>query len=160
MFRKNRKLITLYVVLVGLPMAILLGTLKGGLRLSAPLAIGGNWTVDGGAELKSLLCLDADRSRELSLWVSQSGKYLVLDLNHSLGNGSPGAIEGNILTSAVMYPSAQACGDRELIMTAVIGRDTVPLAMSGSFVANGCAACAPAKFTAVRQREIPLKGAH
>jgi hypothetical protein len=167
MSRTNRNFIIAYVVLVGLPMLGLMAVLNTGQRLRAPNSVDGVWKVETDiSRLSSLPCLTSvSLLRNTSVVISQSGKSLVLSLDHGSKATASGFIEGNTLTASVLppveYASETGCGsDRLLTVSATLKGSARPRSLIGAFAVEGCASCPPVEFHAVWQGYTSNLGTH
>jgi hypothetical protein len=158
MLRRNKNFIIAYVLLVGLPGIILIGILRIGSKLAAPLSIEGVWKVETNvAPVAALLCLEPSASApEISLVISQSGKDVALNVGAGPGGRAPGVIEGNVIkTSPLRLSRSEGCANLLPALTAIVDPNTVPRSLAGTLSANGCPSCAHVDFRAVRQSPTP-----
>jgi len=153
----NRKFLIAYVLLVGLPLLGLVGVLKAGRGLAAPVSVDGNWKVvaEGAAGpcVKSLSAM-----QDSLLNISQSGKGLVLSLDSATKGSSAGVIEGTTINAVL--PQADSASDCSLTLLATVDPKTIPRSIEGTASVGDCPACAPVKWRAVRQARPTGKGAH
>src|SRR5271157_5497738 len=97
----KRKLAAAYVLLVGAPLLALVGILRAGMHLSAPVAIHGNWSVQAdfspwhGVPCEALL---ANTPQPL-LSIDQSGRDLTVTLNDFEKTVITGTIDGYSLST-------------------------------------------------------------
>jgi hypothetical protein len=166
MSRTNRNFIIAYIGLVGLPMLGLMAVLKTGRSLRAPISVDGVWKVETDiSRLASLPCMMSVSSlRNTSVVILQSGKSLVLSLDHGSKATASGVIDGNTLTASVPmfdYASETGCGsDRLLSMSATLNGNARPRSLMGALAVNGCASCLPVEFHAVWQGYTSDVGTH
>lgn len=172
MSKTNRNFVIAYVLLVGLPILGLVGILKSGRNLTAPISIDGVWQLQADpAQLASMSCGKAlGDSSNTTLSISQSGK------NFSLGFGSinpsnglrsvaSGVVDGTSLRASLIPASATSAADggcghgRELTLVATVNPKADPRSLAGTLSINGCPSCTPVEFNAVRQTPSK-KGAH
>ena len=151
----TRRLVVAYVLLVGLPLALLLTILRVGSHLHAPLSVSGAWTVTADlTPLAGTRCKDLiENIRQPFLNVSQSGSKLIFNLNNSPGTAIPGAIRDStvIMDQGQELPSPGGCGDPQAIrLEARIGNRGSERIMTGILGFRGCDVCAPVSFRAVR----------
>lgn len=166
MSRTNRNFVIAYILLVGVPVIGLVGVLKAGRSLSAPVSVDGTWRIQTDLDrLASFPCLTSLGSIKGSdVVISQSGRNLIV----TLGNGSKvtgsGMIEGTRLTASVQRSEAWAgggCGnDHLLALTATVDQKAEPASFEGLLSINGCPSCTPVQFRAVRASRAGSKGAH
>ncbi|HEV3278168.1 MAG TPA: hypothetical protein VG860_15225 [Terriglobia bacterium] len=150
----RQKLIIAYAFLVGLPLLGLMGILRGGQHLAAPLSVGGSWDLE--ADFNSL---PAPGCREMLtsvaqpfVSIAQSGANLTFVLNESKKTTLTGTLEGKTLK---MNPAGGAdtgvCTDlKALRLEAAVGTQAAQRALSGLMTIDGCPACSPVPFRAVR----------
>ena len=94
------KVLLLYLVLVGLPVAGVFGIVWLGRDLKPPISVGGAWSVElSNRTGVTLPCYAFSSSKELILHVSQSGPHLVLTLNDQNATGLSGELNGTSLTA-------------------------------------------------------------
>jgi hypothetical protein len=165
MSHTNRNFIIAYIFLVGLPVVGLVGVLKTGRNLSAPVSVDGVWKLQADpALLAALPCGKtlAD-TPDAALSISQSGRNFLLTLPNGPKSTSSGAISGTTL-NASLVPSAPwsnepNCGSgREFSLVAKIDPKADPRSMVGQLSLNGCPTCTPVEFRAVRQAPVSKKG--
>lgn len=152
----TRRLVVAYVLLVGLPLVLLLTILRAGSHLTAPISVGGAWTVTAdlapiaGTRCKELL----ENIRQPFINVSQSGTRLIFNLNDKAGTTIPGAIQDASVTMAQdsALSSAGGCSDPQTIyLKAKVENQGPDRTMTGILGFRGCDACAPVSFRAVRK---------
>ena len=87
-----------YLLLVGLPLAGLLGILKAGRGIPAPLSIAGEWRMEVD---KEPACPSPPGSIlwQLAFTVSQSGHDALITVSDGVGTTLKGAINGETLTT-------------------------------------------------------------
>ena len=156
MAHTNRNFILAYIFLVALPIAGLVGILKGGRHLTAPFSVDGTWKILSSQPVASS-CSDFFSSVSTSpLLISQSGKSLVVSLNGGTRTAS-GTLDNKIITAQFSgnKVAAAQCGDGNLNLTATLDPATEPRTLSGTIAVDGCASCAPLQFRAARQPKPP-----
>jgi hypothetical protein len=162
----NRNFILAYVLLVGLPIAGLVGVLKSGRTLTPPISVDGLWYLQIDPErLASLPCGKAlADSPETVLAISQSGKNFTLSLTNGPKSTASGMIEGAAVKASIAPApdwSAQAgCGDQELTMTATVDAKADPRTLAGQLSVNHCPSCSAIEFHATRQNPQGRRGLH
>jgi hypothetical protein len=162
----NRKFAIAYAVLVLVPLVGLLGILKYGRNLKAPISVDGAWTLQ--VDAKSLSALPCGKSLaespDQAFTISQSGEKFTLTLAGAAKAEAAGSIDGAKL-SAVLSPSGawaseSGCGSgRQLTLMATVDPKANPRALAGVLSVDGCASCGPVEFRAVRQTPA-AKAAH
>jgi len=163
----NRNFVLAYVMLVALPIVGLLGVLKSGRKLAAPISVDGLWRLQADpAKLASLPCGKAlAESPDATLAISQSGKNFTLSLANGPRANASGVLEGTALNASIA-PSidwaAQAnCGaGRELTLIATVDATANPRSLAGTLSANNCPSCAPVEFHALRQNPPTRRVSH
>jgi hypothetical protein len=156
MSNRRRNFVIAYISLVGIPLLCLAGVLRAGRHLAAPISINGAWKIGTDVEtLGTSPCRGVIASLAGSpLLISQSGKALVLTFNDGGSPTALGSIDGNRISASAPAPgnpSAAACSLEHLIVTATVDSRTEPKSLSGNLSLNGCSACLPLEFKAVRQ---------
>jgi hypothetical protein len=152
------KLIVAYICLVGTPLLGLLGILRAGQHLTAPVSVGGAWSLEANyGALGSGSCTDllATVSQPF-LSIYQSGSNLVFTLNNPQKTTLPGTIQGAELTmsreGAAVSTATAACTDPQSIqLSGTVGNQGGQRVLRGTLAVQGCAACQPILFGAVRQ---------
>jgi hypothetical protein len=162
MSHTNRNFVLAYILLVGLPLVGLVGVLRTGRTLTAPISVDGLWQLQADPErLAALPCGKAlADSPDTSLAFSQSGKNFTLSIANGPKSIAAGVLEGTTLKASIV-PSATwagepGCGDgRELSLTANVDPKTNPRSLAGVLSVNHCPSCASVEIHAVRQ--APMK---
>jgi hypothetical protein len=131
----------------------LVGILRSGRGLTAPFSVDGGWTMQvGAAHTSAAPCGDFLSSVSNSpVSISQSGTSLVIVLG---GKTTTGTLDGKNIKAqfaGTVTPSAADCSDHSLALTATLDPLTEPRTLSGRLSLEGCAACAPVEFRAVKQ---------
>src|SRR5947208_1597871 len=113
----NSRFLLAYVLLVGLPVAALLGVLKHGKTLTAPKSVDGSWQFQSGwNELGALPCGTATNPEDAVLNISQSGKNFELTLPNGFHTQAFGRIEGETLKatlSPALQPKVAGCSSQK-----------------------------------------------
>ena len=160
----KRRLIVAYICLVGTPLLGLLGILRAGQQLTAPVSVSGAWYLEA-----NFGALAPGPGRELLasvkqpfLTIDQSGTNLGFSLNNPAKTTLSGTIRGAELTmspeGAPVSEGTEACSDPQAIqLNATVGNQRGQRVMTGTFAIQGCAAFQPIQFSAVRQSG---KGGH
>jgi|HubBroStandDraft_1064217.scaffolds.fasta_scaffold00001_178 hypothetical protein len=165
MSRANTNFILAYVFLVALPVVGLIGVLKSGRKLTAPISVDGLWQLQADpVRLAALPCgKTLAQNPNTALVISQSGKNFTVSLSNDPKSTSSGVLEGNTL-KALLVPSvawSAGCGDsRELSLVATVDPKADPRSLAGLLSVNHCPACASVEFHAVRQTPQLKKGSH
>jgi hypothetical protein len=162
----NRNFILAYVLLVGLPIAGLVGVLKSGRKLTAPVSVDGLWHLQIDPDrLASLPCGKAlADSPETALAISQSGKNFTLTLANGPKSTATGVIEGTAVNASIAPApdwSAQAgCGDQRLTLVATVDAKADPRTLAGQLSVSHCPSCSAIEFHATRQNPPVRRGLH
>lgn len=151
----NRRFVLGYVLLVGLPLLGLIGNLRLGQKLNAPIAVDGAWDVAAISSANGDCTESLAANRNLAFVISQSGRNLVVSSSADPLGSVDGQIEGQVVTTAPLDLSAgtntkDRCHDAKLSITASIS-SAKPAVMAGELSVDGCAYCRPVRFTAVKR---------
>lgn len=166
MTRTNANFALAYLFLVALPVLVLVGVLRSGDNLIAPISVGGPWriqTVEN--NFAGLPCGKSLAVRDAGFTVSQSGKNFTLSFDNSLASSASGTIEGTTI-KASMSPSAALVGDagcgaeRVLFLTATLDSKVNPQSLLGMLSVKNCPTCAPVRFLAIREDQAKAKEGH
>lgn len=152
----TRNFMVCYLCLVVLPVVSLVGILKTGSRLKAPILVEGVWDLQSPAEgVAALLCRQSvPNSQTVSIAISQSGRYLTLSVKPEITAGARGLVEGTLI-QASLSPHAQVSNqsgcapDRRLTLTAAISANEG--SMTGALSVDDCSSCKPVEFRALRR---------
>lgn len=130
MFKNNLKLG--YIFFVGLPLLVLIGTLRSGANLTAPPAVSGEWAIER---------TPAQSGRPLVLTISQTGADLLITFDDPRQTAITGTLTGRHIAAG------GAPGMRlEAEVTGMPGRRS----LSGQLQLGGCGTCAPFPFLATK----------
>ena len=145
-----------YVLFVGLPLAGLLGVLRIGQGIEAPLAVHGAWAVQPmaapGRVCTRYLLFGADSS----LTIAQSGRELTATLGPSGEVALRGALDGDELAlEGVIQPGAipryVACTVGDTVRLEAQVSSAAPLReLEADLWFSACADCGPTAFTVAR----------
>jgi hypothetical protein len=159
----NKGFVIAYVILVALPLLGLVGVLRSGRGLVAPISVDGVWKFSAdGADPSAGRCGKSLASLQDSLvTISQSGKRLSLSLNDLSLNEGPaaagsGVIEGTTLNGTIPLPETSTnqpgCGNNiVLALAATVVRKSESHSMQGTVSISECPSCASLKFQAAWQ---------
>ena len=154
MSRAHRRFAVAYTFLVALPVMGLLGILKIGKTLTAPLSVDGSWTVQAKeGSLSSATCADPVND---SLVVEQSGRTLEITLD---GMKSVGSIDGNTLHASFSSSVPSTSCSRLLSFSGTVDPNNNPRTISGVLSVADCPSCSSVTFKATRQLSS-TRGAH
>jgi hypothetical protein len=154
------KIILLYITLVGVLLAVLLGILKVGEKLQAPINVSGKWIInDDFTKAVANSCAPVTFHKdEPLLSIEQSGIYLNASFNDINKTEMSGKLENNkmVFNQVIQAKkdSAKKCGNdllTELSIT-VIQNDTTD-ALSGTWKTPNCSKCGEIKFSAIKKQE-------
>lgn len=165
MSKTNRIFVIAYIVLVGLPILGLVGVLKKGRSLTAPISVDGTWTLKAdAAALAALPCAKAlAGTQDATMSISQSGGNFTLNLNNGPKAAASGTLDGTTFKASVppaAWPGESGCASgQDFSIVAKVDPKANPRSLTGTLSLNGCASCAPVEFQAVRQTPAK-KGAH
>jgi hypothetical protein len=163
----NKGFVITYVLLVALPLLGLVGVLRSGRGLVAPISVDGVWKFDvDGENLPAGKCGKSLASLENSVvTISQSGKRLVLNFNDGPPAAGSGVIEGTTLNATIPLPETSAdepgCGNNiVLALTATVVRKPESRPMQATVSVSQCPSCASLKYQAVRQTRSSGSNSH
>jgi len=164
MSRARRRFLVAYLFLVAVPVLCLIGVLKFGRGLSAPVSVNGTWAVTTAAtRLSSGPCGEANSLTNLSLVISQSGKNFSVALDGPTKAHGEGSIDGTSVKAPLVLTrdairEAGCATSQPLTLIATVDPKSTPRSLAGSLSVDGCSACAPVQFHAVLQPK-PKAGA-
>ncbi|HYJ78760.1 MAG TPA: hypothetical protein VEW03_04085 [Longimicrobiaceae bacterium] len=150
------KSLLLYLALVGIPVAALLGILREGRGLDAPHDVAGEWRVEAppGAGAGG----QAERAPR-TLRISQSGVYLTASVDG--GGELRGRLRGDTLR--VVRPADEdargGCASAGFLLYGIFDLAAEPDRLTAGVVPENAPGCHPAAFTAVRERGSRRPGA-
>jgi hypothetical protein len=160
MIKIQKNFVVSYLFLVILPVMALLGILKYGRRLTAPMAVGGVWKLESNlASTGNAGCSGLFGSlQDASLVILQSGKNLTLTLPGGLRRQATGLIQGGTLTASFLPmdfgSSGESCGfGGPVSLVATVDPSVTPRSFSGTLSISGCDSCAAAAVHAVREEK-------
>lgn len=167
MAHSNRNFLLAYTLLVGLPILGLIGVLKSGRSVAAPVSIDGLWKIKIDPGRVALLpCGRAlAKAPETALAISQSGKNFTLSLAEGPKSSGAGTINGRAiqasLTPSPEWSSEAGCGNgRELSLLATVDPKSDPRTLSGSLFLSDCPSCGSVAIDAIRQAPPAKRGLH
>jgi len=159
MQRATKKFVVAYITLVAFPLLGLLGVVRAGRSLQAPLSIDGTWKLQFEPPSRaSGKCGDQlVSSNNLVMSISQSGQNFTMNLSGALSTAVPGSITATDVKAQLQTGDTTVhCGG--VTLTASLDPTSNPRAMAGFLSRQGCDSCEPLRFHAVR--ELPQKAAH
>jgi len=153
----NGNFLIAYSLLVALPVVGLLGILRGGRRLTAPLSVAGKWELQADTiRLAALPCGSALTSiNDRAITIVQSGKNLRAEIADPTKLIGAGAIEGTTLSLSFQPETAGAnaavcANDRPVTLVANVDPKAEPRSFVGALSVKGCASCTQVEIHAVR----------
>ena len=165
MSNANRNFIIAYILLVAVPIVGLVGVLKRGRTLTAPISVDGVWQLQADpARLAALPCgKTLGQNPETALAISQSGRNFTLSLTNGPKSTASGVLLGTTIKASLVPAAAWSeetgCGaGRELSLVATVDTKADPRSLSGMLSVNDCSSCAPVAFRAVRLAPAAKKG--
>jgi len=163
----NRTFVVAYILLVGLPLLGLVGVLRSGRGLVAPISVDGVWKfVTDGPNPPAGMCGKSLASIQDSLvTISQSGSRLTLTLNNGSTATGSGVIERTSLNATVPLSwqpmNEPGCGSNTVVMlSATVNPKAEARAMQGTISVNDCASCSTVNYQALRQTRSGRSEAH
>jgi hypothetical protein len=162
----RRRFVIVYILLVGVPLLGIVGVLKAGRHLTAPISVNGTWSVSAdSAPLSPGPCGEGSSLSHSSLVISQSGKNLSLAFDGSARASGDGSLEGATVKAPLqlMRDASRGAGcaaAQPLTLTASVNPQSDPRSLTGSITVDGCAACAPVAFHALLQPRTKPEGVH
>jgi hypothetical protein len=165
MTHSNRNFVLAYILLVGLPILGLVGVLKTGRTLKAPISVDGSWQLQADpVRLATLPCGKALTEADTALVISQSGKNFILGISNAPKSSGSGVLEGRNLRASIAPSeewSAQAsCGTNELSLIATVDPNANPRTLTGNLSVKNCSSCEPVEFRATREVVVVGKASH
>jgi hypothetical protein len=147
----NRRFIVAYILLVGAPLAALVGVLKVGRNLTAPLSIDGVWTVSADTSNRATdPCGKAASSLlDSPIIVSQSGKSLEITFREGSNSAVPAELDGTAIKASLR--TSGCTNDQFVNLVASVDSKSISRTLTGSLTVANCASCAPLQFHAVRE---------
>jgi hypothetical protein len=165
MSRTSRNFIIAYTLLVALPILGLVGILKSGRALAAPISVDGVWKLQTDpVRLAALPCgKTLASSPDAALAISQSGKNFTLSLSDGPKSTATGVLEGTSLKASLMpsvpWSEETGCGSgREISFVATVDPRANPRSLQGTLSVSHCQSCSPVEFRAVRVAAAVKKG--
>ena len=151
----NKRFVIAYIFLVGLPLVGLVGVLKTGRGLQAPLSINGVWKLESDdPTLLAQLCMRSVAPlRDTDAVIAQSGNSFAIHLEYlRSGTVGWGTIQNTTLWAAIPETGDFACGpDRAITLRGTVNPNTMPRSMRLVISIASCASCVPVEFHAVLQ---------
>ena len=163
MSRTSRNFVFAYTFLVILPLAGLVGILRGGHNLKAPVSIDGVWTLRADlVQLASLPCGSFLTANSASFAISQSGKSFAITLPAASKMAGSGALDA-LAVHASLSPNESSADThcapgQKLSLLANIDRRVNASLMTGTLSAADCSSCAFVNFQAERQIAAARQG--
>jgi hypothetical protein len=153
MVQSNRNFIIAYILLVGLPVLALVGVLKTGRGMVAPISLDGTWTLQADpSRLASLPCGKSLTTSDLS--ISQSGANFTLSLTNGQKSTASGVLVGTTFKASLspsLSDDTNCDRGRELALLATVDSTATPRSLTGTISLNDCPTCKPVEFRAFRR---------
>ena len=158
----NRNFVIAYALLVALPVAGLLGILKYGRTLQAPVSVDGVWKLQSDvSRFSQLPCGNVlAAAQDPTINISQSGRGFTLDIANGFRTKASGVIEGNTLIATLSPSPAPGCTTGQVQLTASVDATVEPRTLAGVLSVADCPTCTPVEFRASRPRVATKRGAH
>ena len=131
-----------YVLFVGIPLLILIGTLRAGADLSAPSAVSGDWTVEPAPNKCAEPLANASQP---ALSIYQTGSNLLIAFNDPRKTTLAGKLEDGSVTAV-----SATTGGHALRLEAAVSGEPGHRSLQGRLSFDGSNACAPVPFRAVK----------
>jgi len=131
-----------YVLFVGIPLLILIGTLRAGADLSALPAVSGDWTVEPAPNKCAGPLANASQP---ALSIYQTGSNLLIAFNDPRKTTLAGKLEDGSVTAV-----SATTGGRALRLEAAVSGEPGHRSLQGRLSFDGSSACAPVPFRAVK----------
>jgi hypothetical protein len=145
-----------YLCLVGMPLVGLVGILRAGQRLVAPVSIGGAWNLEADfSALAATPCTTLLSAKQPFLTLEQSGNSIVATVNNVEQTTLTGILHDMTLSmgaaSGLANHQAANCTDA-MYLDATVNTQAVPRVITGTLGVR-CLGCGSVPFRAVRQRQ-------
>jgi hypothetical protein len=154
----HRNFILAYILLVAVPVVGLIGVLKSGRKLVAPISIDGQWKLQvDPVRLAALPCGKAlADSTDAALAISQSGKNFTLSLSNGPRSSGSGQLDNETIKASIApspeWAGQAGCGaGRELTLLATVDPRANPRSLAGWLSVADCPSCDSVEFRAVKQ---------
>jgi hypothetical protein len=152
------RLVFTYLSFVGVPLLGLVGILRAGRGLSAPVAISGDWSLQAdAAPLASDFCgAEWIQLAQPALSISQSGTEIAVTLNSI--DGHPITLTGTIHEDrlhAAGAPAGNCAGPHALFLDGAVTGAAPQRMITGALGVANCSGCATVEFRATRM--IPTR---
>lgn len=150
-----------YLLFVGVPFAGLLGVLRLGNGIAAPMAVHGSYAVAGMADGRAPCYAYLLTGAESTFTVAQSGRQLTVTLGPAANVTLTGTISGaDVTLDGVLAfgttPDSVLCARGDTIRAvARAHRDERVKRLDATLFTTSCAECAPITFRASRPRGYP-----
>lgn len=161
MYLLRTNVVLAYILLVGIPIVALIGIVDAGSDLRAPTAIGGKWELSTDFRALALgSCSPSQAGEPIVLSISQSGRYFTLSFGHLQGSG---ILDQAAFLSDDLRPASDSsscgAGAPTYYLRGRLERPDQDEEITGVAGIEGCAACRPISFRAIR-RNLPAKATH
>ncbi|PYP84400.1 MAG: hypothetical protein DMG65_22620 [Candidatus Angelobacter sp. Gp1-AA117] len=161
---RTRNFALSYLLFVALPLVGMVGVLRLGQKLSAPISVGGLWAIQvDSTNAASLPCTQSLTGAGASFTITQSGRSLTFNSGNLSISSTSGVIEGSsIKANITLAPrrTQEAGCDKSYTLTLTARVDSLMNAkyLAGLLSVDDCSECAPVEFRAIREESVKMKG--
>jgi hypothetical protein len=163
MSETSKRFLIAYIFLVALPLLGLVGVLKHGQNLSAPISIDGTWKLQMEAgQVAALPCGQSlVSSAEPAMTISQSGRNFTLTFSSAPKIAAAGTVDGTAIKASVpaISVTAEDCKDG-LNLVASIDAKAEPRELHGTLSAGNCPSCSSVQLVGTREAQAHAKRSH
>ena len=158
------KLIGAYLLLVGAPLLGLLGILRAGQRLAAPVSVGGTWNLQSDlTPLANSGCKATFANVSQPFFsISQSGSRLTFTLNNTEQTTLSGTISENTVImgseSSALDANRDCAHPQAIRFQAALNQQGPQRTLTGTLNITGCPNCPALPLRAVRQHPLVKDG--
>lgn len=155
----NRNFILAYILLVALPVFGLVGILRSGRNLAAPMSLSGTWKISADpSQLSASPCTKLFAGPNTAFSISQSGTMFVLNFPNAALPSTSGKIDGSTITADLASVAKDpACSLQPVSLTASVDDKATPRSMRGVVRVQNCSSCGPVEFRAIRDEQLKAK---
>lgn len=153
MARWNLKVIVAYIAFVGFPVLGLLGILRIGRDLTAPVSVAGLWKVTINVDQSASCMREIASLQENSISIVQSGHSLVLTIGKGKEISAAGTIAGTEVTATLIVATTltrERPSDGTLVINARVDSHAQPRTLEGTISPAQGTSCTPVSFHATR----------
>jgi hypothetical protein len=152
--RINLSFALAYLVLVVLPLLGLLGILRVGQTLTAPVSVGGLWRLHVNTDKTvAFPCGKVLALSDASFTISQSGRSFTLQFANSVISPASGSVEGTTIKANIAVApnliGETGCEEAHVLtLTAIVDSQINAKSLAGVLSVEPCIGCAPLEFSA------------